>query len=122
MDESIDDVVTRVTRAAYTPGNVVHFTAMDLIRVLNELARLRAEHAAALATARREGAEAMRQRAACVIRAHRKVRTDREKALRADGVPQGDPAYLCLATAVVSLDRACAEVEALPLGGNGGAT
>lgn len=45
MGESIDDVVKRVTRAAYTPGNVVRFTAVDLIRVLNELQRLRAENA-----------------------------------------------------------------------------
>lgn len=61
MEESIDDVVKRVTRAAYTPGNAVHFTAVDLIRVLNELQRLRAEHAAALDAARREGAEGMRE-------------------------------------------------------------
>ena len=86
MGESIDDVVKRVTRAAYTPGNVVHFTAVDLIRVLNELQRLRAENAtlrastdaavdgvramlpAALKVAREEGAAAMREQCAAELK------------------------------------------------------
>ncbi len=121
--------------APNVPGAVLplvsaYATALDLVAEVRRLTDALAAHQGhtdaavdgvramlpeALANARCDGAMAMRERAARVIRAHRKVRTDREEALRAEGVPQGDPAYLCLATAVVSLDRALAEVEALPL-------
>ena len=105
MGESIDDVVKRVkrvTRAAYTPGNVVRFTAVDLIRVLNELQRLRAENATlrastdaavdgvramlpeALRIAREEGAAEMRERCAIACNEISKGHNERAKACTKD--------------------------------------
>lgn len=102
MGESIDDVVKRVTRAAYTPGNVVHFTAVDLIRVLNEFQRLRAENATLRAStdaavdgvramlpetlriAREEGAAEMRERCAIACSEISRGHNERAKACTKD--------------------------------------
>lgn len=108
----------RIARLACAAADVRDEAIRTRDEAVAELQRLRAEHAAALATARREGAEGMREAVKRVLVLHRAVREGREEALRAEGVPQGDCAFLCLATAVVSLDRVMREVEALPLPGD----
>lgn len=117
MDESIDDVVKRVTRAAYTPGNVVHFTAVDLIRVLNELQRLRAEHTAALATARREGAEEMRERCDDALDRLERYYRATERDVKAHAVERG-----AAWERGAAIENARDTIRALPLDAPGGAT
>ena len=84
-----------------------------------DLARLRAEHAAALDAARREGAEGMRERCADAITARlvEAVREVREKTYRGTGAEKD------IATAVwEAIDAMRDTVRALPLDAPGGAS
>ena len=89
--------------------------ARTVLVLYADLARLRAEHAAALATARREGAEEMRERCAVVLAgraAWADYRTEHHTA------PGDDPDET--RTQMDALDGALAAIRALPLDAPGG--